>query len=103
MVMEWVTGVKLTTLSPDEIRDMIKVGQEMFLTQLLDVGFIHGDAHPGNLLKVTDWSTQTDRHTHTHLHPARGHLTQTVHSSLANETIRIRECVCVVCVGYRGP
>jgi predicted unusual protein kinase regulating ubiquinone biosynthesis (AarF/ABC1/UbiB family) len=50
--MEWVTGVKLTTLPPDEIRTLVGVGQEAFLVQLLEVGFFHGDPHPGNLLKV---------------------------------------------------
>lgn len=45
--MEWVTGVKLTTLEPEEIRRLVGVGQEAFLVQLLEVGFIHGDPHPG--------------------------------------------------------
>ena len=40
--MEWVTGVKLTTLPPAEVRELVRVGQEAFLTQLLDVGFFHG-------------------------------------------------------------
>lgn len=47
LVMEWVTGVKLTTLEPPEIRSLVGVGQEAFLVQLLEVGFIHGDPHPG--------------------------------------------------------
>jgi predicted unusual protein kinase regulating ubiquinone biosynthesis (AarF/ABC1/UbiB family) len=50
--MEWVTGVKLTTLPGDEIRALVGVGQEAFLVQLLEIGFFHGDPHPGNLLKV---------------------------------------------------
>ncbi len=28
LTMEWVTGVKLTTLSPEEIRSLVKVGAE---------------------------------------------------------------------------
>ena len=35
--MEWIQGVKLTTLEPAEIRDLVKVGQEAFLIQLLEV------------------------------------------------------------------
>ena len=50
--MEWVTGVKLTGLPPAEIQRLVAAGQEAFLTQLLEVGFFHGDPHPGNLLKV---------------------------------------------------
>ena len=30
----------------------LQIGQAAFLTQLLEIGFIHGDPHPGNLLKV---------------------------------------------------
>jgi len=37
LTMEWIEGVKLTTLAPDEIRDLVKVGQEAFLIQLLEV------------------------------------------------------------------
>lgn len=52
LTMEWVTGVKLTTLPAEEVRSLVGVGQEAFLVQLLEVGFFHGDPHPGNLLKV---------------------------------------------------
>ena len=55
--MEWVTGVKLTGLQPEEIRRVVATGQEAFLTQLLEIGFFHGDPHPGNLLKVRFAST----------------------------------------------
>ncbi len=54
LVMEWVPGVKLTRLPPEEIRELVPVGQAAFLTQLLDMGFIHGDPHPGNILKVRE-------------------------------------------------
>ena len=37
LTMQWIEGVKLTTLAPDEIRDLVKVGQEAFLVQLLEV------------------------------------------------------------------
>lgn len=38
LTMEWITGVKLTTLTAPEIRELIKVGQECFLEQLLSIG-----------------------------------------------------------------
>ena len=37
LVMEWVTGVKLTTLPQAELRALVAAGQQSFLTQLLEV------------------------------------------------------------------
>lgn len=54
MLSKWVNGVKLSSLPAHEIKDLIAIGQECFLTQLLEIGFFHGDPHPGNLLKVID-------------------------------------------------
>lgn len=31
-----------STLQPEEVRELVRVGQEAFLTQLLDIGFFHG-------------------------------------------------------------
>jgi len=54
MLSHWVNGTKLTSLPAHEIQDLLTVGEELFLTQLLEIGFFHGDPHPGNLLKITD-------------------------------------------------
>ena len=56
LVTEWVDGVKLSQCSPEEVKELIAVGQEAFLIQLLQVGFFHSDPHPGNLLKMNDTS-----------------------------------------------
>jgi len=56
LVSEWVDGVKLSECPPEEIRELIKVGQECFLVQLLQVGFFHSDPHPGNMLRLDDQS-----------------------------------------------
>jgi predicted unusual protein kinase regulating ubiquinone biosynthesis (AarF/ABC1/UbiB family) len=37
LVTEWIDGVKLSQCPPEEIREYIAVGQECFLTQLLQV------------------------------------------------------------------
>eukprot|EP00873_Tetraselmis_striata_P029871 jgi/Tetstr1/450135/TSEL_037177.t1 len=56
LVSEWIDGVKLSDCSPEEIRELIPLAQEVFLTQLLQVGFFHSDPHPGNLMKLNDTS-----------------------------------------------
>merc|ERR1719201_1584605 len=57
LVSEWIDGKKLSECPKDEIRDLIAIGQECFLVQLLQAGFFHSDPHPGNLLRPDD---QTD-------------------------------------------
>lgn len=59
LTMEWIEGVKLTNLEavrgigvdPD---DMVTVGVNCSLQQLLEHGFFHADPHPGNLLALSD-------------------------------------------------
>jgi predicted unusual protein kinase regulating ubiquinone biosynthesis (AarF/ABC1/UbiB family) len=59
LTMEWIDGVKLTNLDavkalgidPD---DMVEVGVNCSLQQLLEHGFFHADPHPGNLLALSD-------------------------------------------------
>ena len=56
LVSEWIDGVKLSECEPSEIRELVGIGQECFLVQLLQVGFFHSDPHPGNLMKMNDQS-----------------------------------------------
>jgi predicted unusual protein kinase regulating ubiquinone biosynthesis (AarF/ABC1/UbiB family) len=59
LTMEWIDGVKLTNLQavrelgidPDEL---VQVGVNCSLQQLLEHGFFHADPHPGNLLALAD-------------------------------------------------
>ena len=59
LTMEWIEGVKLTRLEavkamgidPDEL---VEVGVNCSLQQLLEHGFFHADPHPGNLLALAD-------------------------------------------------
>jgi len=59
LTMEWIDGKKLTNLedvktlgiNPDE---MIDIGVQCSLEQLLEHGFFHADPHPGNLLALKD-------------------------------------------------
>ena len=51
LVTEWVDGQKLTELDPEEVASLVAIGQECFLTQLLQLGFFHCDPHPGELTR----------------------------------------------------
>ena len=59
LTMEWIDGTKLTNIegvknlgiNPDE---MIEIGVQCSLEQLLEHGFFHADPHPGNLLALND-------------------------------------------------
>jgi aarF domain-containing kinase len=53
LTTQWIDGIKLADAPKDEIRKLIPVGIELFLTQLLDIGKFHSDPHPGNLLVTT--------------------------------------------------
>ena len=59
LTMEWFDGVKLTNL--DSVRElgidpneMVEIGVNCSLQQLLEHGFFHADPHPGNLLALAD-------------------------------------------------
>jgi predicted unusual protein kinase regulating ubiquinone biosynthesis (AarF/ABC1/UbiB family) len=59
LTMEWIDGVKLTELDKIKAlgfdsREIIGIGVECSLRQLLDRGFFHADPHPGNLLVMND-------------------------------------------------
>jgi aarF domain-containing kinase len=54
LTTEWIEGVKLADSSKETIRELIPIGVELFLTQLLDIGAFHSDPHPGNLLVTLD-------------------------------------------------
>merc|ERR1719198_705690 len=54
LVSEWIDGRKLSECEPEEIKDLIAIGQECFLVQLLQAGFFHSDPHPGNLMRPDD-------------------------------------------------
>ena len=49
LVSEWIQGIPLAQAPPDQIRELIPVGVELFLCQLLDIGRFHADPHPGAL------------------------------------------------------
>ena len=49
---ERIDGYPLARAPPEQIRELIPVGVELFLCQLLDVGSFHADPHPGRCCNV---------------------------------------------------
>lgn len=49
LVSEWIDGIPLAQAPAEQIRELIPIGVELFLCQLLDIGRFHADPHPGNL------------------------------------------------------
>lgn len=47
LITEWIHGKPLAQSSKEQIRQLIPVGVELFLCQLLDIGKFHADPHPG--------------------------------------------------------
>ncbi|BBC24068.1 ABC1 kinase family protein [Pseudanabaena sp. ABRG5-3] len=59
LTMEWIEGIKLTNVQKVkeagfDSRQIIEVGVQCSLRQLLDYGYFHADPHPGNLLVMND-------------------------------------------------
>jgi len=50
LVTDWVEGDQLARAAPATIQKLVPLGVELFMFQLLDLGFYHCDPHPGNLL-----------------------------------------------------
>ena len=59
LTLEWIDGIKLSDTAGIQaaglkIQDLIRIGVESALKQLLEYGFFHADPHPGNLFALRD-------------------------------------------------
>jgi predicted unusual protein kinase regulating ubiquinone biosynthesis (AarF/ABC1/UbiB family) len=103
LTMEWIDGVKLTNL--DAVRalgidpdDMVEVGVNCSLQQLLEHGFFHADPHPGNLLALPDgrlayldfgMMSEVTRESRTGLIQAVVHLVNRDFSALSRDFVKL--------------
>ena len=103
LTMEWIDGVKLTNLEavralgidPEEL---VSVGVDCSLQQLLEHGFFHADPHPGNLLALADgrlayldfgMMSEVDRGSRTGLIQAVVHLVNRNFSKLSKDFVSL--------------
>jgi predicted unusual protein kinase regulating ubiquinone biosynthesis (AarF/ABC1/UbiB family) len=103
LTMEWIDGVKLTNLEavrdlgidPDEL---VQVGVNCSLQQLLEHGFFHADPHPGNLLALPDgrlayldfgMMSEVSRESRTGLIQAVVHLVNRNFGKLSKDFVRL--------------
>ncbi|MGB7563844.1 MAG: AarF/ABC1/UbiB kinase family protein [Prochlorococcaceae cyanobacterium] len=103
LTMDWIEGVKLTNLEavkalgfdPD---DMVQVGVNCSLQQLLEHGFFHADPHPGNLLALADgrlayldfgMMSEVSRTSRTGLIQAVVHLVNRNFSALSHDFVQL--------------
>jgi len=103
LVSEWMDGVKLSECTPKEIKEVTKVAQEAFLTQLFETGFFHADPHPGNILKLNEPTHEghtvalidcglmasIDREDQDHMISAVIHLANKDYASLVDDFIKL--------------
>lgn len=59
LTMEWIDGVKLNQQDAIErqglkVLDLVNIGIQCSLRQLLEYGYFHADPHPGNLLATSE-------------------------------------------------
>jgi predicted unusual protein kinase regulating ubiquinone biosynthesis (AarF/ABC1/UbiB family) len=103
LTLEWIDGFKLSAtqcimdanLNPD---NLIRVGVESSLRQLLEFGFFHADPHPGNLFVMPDgrmayidfgMMDQLNQQTKENLVDALVHLVNQDYERLAQDFIKL--------------
>jgi len=54
LVTEWVDGERLDQSSNEDVTVLCSIAMNTYLTMLLELGTLHCDPHPGNLLRTPD-------------------------------------------------
>lgn len=68
LVTEWIDGERLDKSSSEDVTLLCSVAMNTYLTMLLEIGLLHCDPHPGNLLRtkkdgklcILDWGMVTN-------------------------------------------
>jgi len=103
LTMEWVEGTKLTNIEKLQAQgiqatELVEVGVQCSLRQLLEHGFFHADPHPGNLLATRDgrlayldfgMMSEVKEHQRYGLIEAVVHLVNREYESLAQDYVKL--------------
>jgi predicted unusual protein kinase regulating ubiquinone biosynthesis (AarF/ABC1/UbiB family) len=54
LVSEWIDGERLDKSSKSDVTVLCSIAMNTYLTMLLELGLLHCDPHPGNLLRTPD-------------------------------------------------
>ncbi len=54
LTTEWIVGERLDQSSQSDVTALCGVAMNSYLTMMLELGVLHCDPHPGNLLRTTD-------------------------------------------------
>lgn len=54
LTTEWVTGERLDKSSKEDVTVLCSIAMNTYLTMMLEIGLLHCDPHPGNLLRTND-------------------------------------------------
>ena len=54
ITQEWINGTKMQDQDEKETIRLVNLAMDCYMMQLLETGFLHGDPHPGNLIRTED-------------------------------------------------
>ena len=97
LVTEWVDGERLDQSSSEDVTVLCSIAMNTYLTMLLELGLLHCDPHPGNLLRVRadgrlcilDWGmvTRLDKELQLTLIEHMAHLTSADYAEIPKDLL----------------
>ena len=96
LVTEWVDGERLDKSSSEDVTVLCSIAMNTYLTMLLELGLLHCDPHPGNLLRtkdgrlcILDWGmvTRLDRDLQLTLIEHMAHLTSADYAEIPRDLL----------------
>lgn len=98
LTTEWVVGERLEKSSAEDVDKLCSIAMNTYLTMLLDIGLLHCDPHPGNLMRtpdgklcILDWGlvTQLDNDLQMRFIEHIAHLTSGDFSSVPEDLVAL--------------